>query len=466
MASDRRLEAQIDLIIEGLPDAAAFPPDWREQGRVDYLYREGSILVRDRNLESVRAELLNILRSWPRSGDERADETATGQVEQVEQARPPVTRVLPVIDGVARLEYRTRDRRTDLPTVPEVLDRIDATLGHYRATPDTILNLCGQGHACPADEPGEVPPSVAGPFPAPAEGIRCTGENVLVSIVDTGFLPGADTAHSWLAGVEGDPEQPFDPTPAGPVIRKYAGHGTFVAGCVRCTAPKAAVYVEGASVTAGSDYESNLAPQLGEALEKSPDVVLFTYAGPTRLDQPLPAFDALYESRLRAFKGVAVLAPAGNEGNRDVMWPAAYPWAISVGALSANWRSRAYFSNFGGWVDVYAPGEDLINAFATGRYVCDEAPNTGVERNFAGLAKWSGTSFSTPLVAGLIAARMSVTGENGQQAAASLLEFARSQAIPGVGAVLFPGQACCEVSDRSGFPPQHCDDRRPGGRRI
>jgi subtilisin family serine protease len=418
------MRAQNQLILDNHEGAAAHPTadrwDEAEVNNVEYLYREYAILVREPDAGRVIEALGRIL-----------DEAGYGDVPEGEARQ--VQRE-PVSSGIVRL---TVPRTPTL--VPDLVGRLDEALGRGVAKPEHHVYVCPL--PCPATEPIEVP-GTADPVPPPGLDGN-DGDGVIVSIVDTGLMPNAATGHPWLAGVRGTVENPYTNDSNGDiVIAPYAGHGTFVAGVLRCVAPKASVFVERAFDIAGADYETNLASSLEDALDRDPDILVFTFTSATHLDQSLHTFDDLYERRIRYMKGLVVLAPAGNEGWSRPMWPAAHPGVIAVGALAANGRDRAHFSNYGRWVDVYAAGEDLINAFPEGTYVCNEPP-VGERRQFHGMANWSGTSFCTPVVAGLIAARMSQTGQNAQQAADSLLRFASSQAIPGVGAVLYPGQASC-----------------------
>jgi hypothetical protein len=395
--SQRRLEAEVTLVLDTHVDIAVAPGNWRELGSFDYLYRKGEFLVADRDLERALGPL-------------REDD-------------PHIEVVDSLTEGVSLL----RGSRDD---IHGTLDKVDGLLGLGVVTPNHVLSVCGRGGLCPATEPA-VPASLK-PWPAVAPVKE--GKGVRVAVVDTGFLE-ARRDKSWLRTVIADPSDIEDPDSwpaADGFIDPYAGHGTFIAGVIRCIAPGAEVTVEQVIDQAGVVDEWELIKQLDQALAKSPDVISFSAGTYTRNNVPPKAFVEFYENRLRHHKGVVLVAAAGNDAARDPFWPAAFPWAVSVGALDATGRDRAYFSNFGGWVDVYAPGVQLVNAYATGDYRSVVDPSD--IRTFTnGMCEWSGTSFSTPVVAGLIAARMARAGENGQRAAHQLLKAARIQSIPGVG---------------------------------
>lgn len=173
------------------------------------------------------------------------------------------------------------------------------------------------------------------------------------------------------------------------------------------------------------------------------EILHSTAACMTRHNIPLLSLEAWLE-RLRAYQGVVCVAPAGNFYTRRPSWPGAFSDVLSVGALAADWRHRADFSDYGSWVDIYAPGENLINAFGSGRYTYQFAPDAPKVETFSGLAQWSGTSFSAPIVTGMIAARMVRCGESAREAADALLAEARAHSIPGVGPVPLPR---CEGDD-------------------
>jgi hypothetical protein len=407
-----------------------------------------------------------------------------------EEHSDEVSRLLSVdqagIEWITRGVVRHKLAGSNTPVFSDAIDKVQAARGTGVAAPNHVLTVAPSG-PCPATEPQQVYFGIE-PYPA-VQGDG--GDGVLMYIADTGLVEDTVGSCPWLAGVtraqlpsgagpqDWDIAQPTaqsggqagtapDPkqqaTPSSQNLRKgglsraaqaagfapslatlarqqtigpYGGHGTFVAGVARCMAPKANVIVSNIFKTAGSALESDFVKDLDRALDLGVDIFNLSITAPTMNDRPLLAFARWLENAQQS-KGVACLAAAGNSGLRTPSWPAAHPGVIGVGALAADWRSRAAFSNYGAWVDVYAPGRNLVNALAIGTYKCYVDPYAGDSRLFYGMARWSGTSFSTPLVSGLIAARMSSTGENGAEAAAALLAQARAQAVPGTGPILLP----------------------------
>jgi Subtilase family len=432
---------EIPIEIGGFPDSAEEDEDLHPGG-IAFMHATDRILVREQYLGGAGGTrepqdvlsarqprgVLDILQEHPR-------------VQEVEVRR--------VIRDIVLLRLNPRRGEGipegEQPDVLEVIDRIDAEFGPGIATPDHVLTAAQIIHPCSATEPQQVYPT-AGPYPAVC---RNGGARVRIYQADTGLVTGAAETFPWLAGVHGDP----DPRETGGTILPYGGHGTFVAGVLRCMAPEAQLHVANIFDTAGSATESEAAMRLHAAFGFGFEILHITASCLTRKNIPPLALEAFLEL-LRPYKGVLCVAEAGNNYTQRPAWPGAFRDVLSVGALATDWRHRADFSNHGGWVDVYAPGENLINAIGSGTYTCQVPPDVGQVRTFSGLAQWSGTSFSAPIVTGLIAARMARRGESAREAAAALMAKARGQTIPGVGPVLLP--SCNDDED------EHCWHCRGG----
>jgi subtilisin family serine protease len=393
------------------------------QGGPDFVYQAGVIVTQAAHLDLVTEELgrARYLGSAP-----------------IQPARHEPT------DDVVLLDIG--DRR-----VLETLDHLDEVLGEGKAAPNHILSICPVS-MCPADEPVPAP---AGAAPYPGVGPVAAGQGTSIHVIDTGLVDDCFVDHAWLYGIDGGPRLPH---PEG-VIPEYLGHGTFIAGVVRCMAPGAAVYVSNELRRAGAITEMDLRDALKAVLAQKPlpDIINLSAGGTTRtgarsgkprshlgLDHVL--------GELRAREGLVLVAAAGNDNNDVPFFPAALAdgeAVISVGALASDRLHRACYSNYGGWVNVYAPGTKLLNAFTSGSYTylhapeehCTsdaETPAVDAMVKFTGMARWSGTSFAAPLVAGLIARRMSETSETNARVAAKKLLAEDARPDETLGRVLLP----------------------------
>jgi hypothetical protein len=380
-------------------------------GEPDYLYETGRLLVGVPPAQNSAPVTRRVLRALP--GARLADVqpgTPSLQVISIDHLNGEQLSVPQALDRLNREKIGLPAGEDDFPTVTPV--HIMHVAGGGGVQPDNA-RICGATEpelpTCPPDQPCDPWPPVA----------PCGGAGAVIGVADTGLLAGPPAA-PWLNGVLAGPAD-VDPlgalvspggngNPARYAIPVYCGHGTFAAGVARTQAPEAEVQVS-RDFRDGGEREWEIADKVRDLLARhSPPQVINVSAGTnTRHDWRLLSFLSLYAQDPKGQShapSVVLVAAAGNDISDRPFWPAAFDWAVGVGALGPDLVHRAWFSNYGPWVDVYAPGEDVVNAFATGEYTYVWPPRQSAVQDFAGRARWSGTSFSAPLVAGLIAATM------------------------------------------------------------
>jgi hypothetical protein len=231
---------------------------------------------------------------------------------------------------------------------------------------------------------------------------------------------------------------PWDtPDPSDAIIRpvdSYTGHGSFIAGVVRQVVPDATVLSIRIMHSDGIVREGDLLYALGLIADRVAaaqatgdstgmvDVVSLSlgYFNDSKAD-------VAYTSALRQVidelldMGVLVTAAAGNYTTTRRYYPAAFagdPSAaeriplVSVGALNPN-GTQAAFSDGGSWVHGWARGAAVIstvpvdvNGPQNANVASGAAEGLDPDDYAGGFAAWSGTSFSTPAMAGYLAAAM------------------------------------------------------------
>ncbi len=363
-----------------------------------------------------------------------------------QQAKLETVRVRDELRLMRRQRYLLRQKHLlDTPSVPD-LGRI------YRVRLDleagqTLEEVLAAYRSCPDVEYAERNPTIAicttpsdplyveqwalNKIQAPETWETCRGgDAVVIAVIDTGVdydhrdLQGNlwvnEAEWSGEAGVDDDNNGYIDDIQGYNFVYNNSdpaddhGHGTKCAGII------AAVGDNGLDVTGvcwsarimalkilGSDGDGSAAdavPAIYYAVVNGADIISGSWGG----EDPSAAIKEAIEYAHR--EGVIVVAAAGNEDSDTPFYPAAYAPVLAVAATESNDR-RWYLSNYGDWVDIAAPGRNILSIRpATKSAGSDEDEFTG---------RTSGTSMAAPHVSGacalLLSANPLLTGDELRQ---------------------------------------------------
>jgi thermitase len=179
------------------------------------------------------------------------------------------------------------------------------------------------------------------------------------------------------------------------------GHGTMVAGIIHLVAPTAKILPLKSFNANGTGYTSDILRGIYAAVQSHANVINMSFS--------LASYSLAVRSAIDYANlwGVICVAAAGNDGQEELMYPAAYKDVIGVASTNDD-DQRSTFSNYGNnLVWAAAPGEGIVTTFPYDTYA----------------AGW-GTSFSTPFVSGSAALMLALRSPCNQQGASQSVAHA------------------------------------------
>jgi len=273
-----------------------------------------------------------------------------------------------------------------------------------------------------------------------------------VAVLDTGI----NLTHEDLQSKIMDKED-FSGSSSG--VEDMYGHGTHVAGIVAALTDNDPENDGTGIGVAGTGFNSSLmagkvcndsgscayswvANGITWAADNGAKVVNMSLGGPRKSKTLERAVNYAWDG------GAVLVAAAGNSNNPSPTYPAKYKNVISVAATDED-DNKASFSSYGDWVDVAAPGVNIYSTFPNHDFVLRDKYGRSYNYDYG-----SGTSMSTPIVAGIAGLVWSTEYGKSSQAVRDRIEQT-ADSIPGTGSYWIWGRvnACNAVGGNCSGEP-------------
>lgn len=201
-----------------------------------------------------------------------------------------------------------------------------------------------------------------------------TGNGIKVGVIDGGIDPNHPVFNGSVGS--GYDYVDNDTIPQDSPGGSASGHGSFVSGVIKLVAPESIIMPYRVLDTAGRGNGFTVAEAILQAVADSCKVINLSMVMTGKHETVDVAIEFARDNN------VLIVCAAGNDATEPDRFPASDSYTLSVAALDSN-NFKADFSNYGGKVDVCAPGTQIYAPYMDTLY-----------------AWWDGTSFAAPFVTG------------------------------------------------------------------